>query len=1048
MLCRTCGAQLEDDPAGAWCLRCSFEHALSRSAAGEAGRAEGDPASLDDAYELVHELGRGTMGVVWLARERALDRLVALKVAAPDAAQGWGARLLREGRLAASLRHPHIVAVYAMGGEESRPFLAMEFIEGGGLDARLRERPLPIREAAAIAEKLAGALAFAHGAGVMHRDVKPSNIMMDELGDPHLADFGLAAALAASGDLTMPGHVVGTPAYLAPEILGGASKAGPASDVYGLGAVLYACLTGRAPFVGDSAGSILAQLPTVDPPPPRLLRPGISRDLETICLKCLEKAPERRYASAELLRADLLAFLEGRPITARPVGWAGRLTRLGLRHPATSALLAVALVCLLALAIGGPVMAIRLARARAASEERLREALLDRSRATRLAAQVGQRNEALASAVEAARIRPGLDARNEAIAALARPEIVPIRSWPLSRCSEGGVTFDPDTDRYAVESRPGGLDLRRMSDNALLRSWSGTGEKLWTQPVLPPDGRKAASRDGNGNLLVWSDDRDAPVFTLTNRKYVLTGRFFGYGQPDAFSADGRLASALPGGGVAIEDGNDGHQVGRIDTDAEATHVAFSPDGRLIAVGRGLLSREGKVNAFVRVFDAQTLREVSRLEVEKGFQSLAWAPEGNQILVTGGRLDLYQVSDGRKLRSLDDPTAIRGFFGPLGTTLLSNATSGTLTLWDLGSGRPLLSGTVGSEVEMAVSSAGDVIAKMGGPDHAGLFRLEMSGVERTLAANGHRDRQNVLSAAVSVAEYSPDGRWLATAIWGAVQLRDPSGTVLAEVKLGTLSNYCSVKFSRDGRSLIAGTAEEGLLRIPLVLTDGSHASLGPPEVVDSEHAEFITDISRDGRRALVTSMISNFVKIVPLDGTQGGARWTLAGAAGAAFVDHDRAVLANSLDGGSGAKLEVRDAETGTRVERTLPYPRGAHVNASADGSLVVLGCGEFGTVLLHAFDWSQGAALSAKVQGRGIQCAISPDGKTLAFGDGTAVWIVNAADGSMLARLVGAQSGAYLPGLTFSPDGKRLALFWDDGQLSVWDLGRLQEELRAFGLGW
>jgi WD40 repeat protein len=988
------------------------------------------------------------MGVVWLARERALDRLVALKVAAPGAAEGWGARLLREGRLAASLRHPHIVAVYAMGGEDSRPFLAMEFIEGGGLDARLRERPLPIREAAAIAEKVAGALAFAHEAGVLHRDIKPSNIMMDELGNPHLADFGLAGALAGSGDLTLPGHVVGTPAYLAPEILGGASKASPASDVYGLGAVLYACITGRAPFVGESAGSILAQLPIVDPPPPHLLRSGIPRDLEVICLKCLEKAPNRRYASAELLRDDLRAFLEGRPITARPVGWAGRLTRLGRRHPAIAASLAVALICLLALAIGGPAMAIRLAGARAASQERLREALLDRSRATRLAAQIGQRNDALASAVDAARIRLGLDARDEVIAALARPEIVSVQSWPLSRCHEGVVTFDPNTDRFAVESRPGGLELRRMSDNALMRSWSGAGEKLWTQPVLSPDGRKAASRDGKGRLLVWSDDRDAPVFTLTDRKYVLTGRFFGYGQPDAFSADGRLASAIPGGGVAIEDAGDGHELGRIETGAEATHVAFSRDGRLIAIGRGLLSREGKVNAFVRVFDAQTLREVSRLAVEKGFQSLAWAPEGNQILVTGGRMDLFQVSDGRRSRSLDDPTAIRAFFGPLGTTLLSSSSSGTLTLWDLGSGRPLLSGSVGSSVEMGVNFAGDVIAKIGTPNHAGLFRLEMSGVERTLAANSDRDRQNVLSAAVPVVDYSPDGRWLATAIWGAVQLRDPSGTEVSSLKLGSLSNYCTVRFSRDGRSLIAGTAEEGLLRIPLVVTDGSHASLGPPEVVDPEPGEYIADLSRDGSRALVTSMSSNFVKVVPLDGSKGVIRWILAGAAGAAFVDHDRGVLANSLDPGSGARLEVRDAGSGTRVERILPYPRGAHVNVSADGSLIVLGCGEDGTVLLHAANWSQAAALPVKAQGRGSQCAISPDGRTLAFSEGTVVCLVNAGDGSVLANLVGAQAGGYAPGLTFSPDGNRLAVFWDDGQLSIWDLGKLQADLRLEGLAW
>lgn len=1044
MLCRTCGAPLEDDPAGGWCPRCSFAHALFGAAA---VGAVGGPAALEDAYEFLHELGRGTMGVVWLARDRALDRLVALKVAAPGAA-GWGARLLREGRVAASLRHPHIVAVFAMGGEDAQPFLAMEFIEGGSLDVRLREGPLPVRQAAAIAEKMAAALAFAHEAGVLHRDVKPSNIMLDGDGNPLLADFGLAAALAGSGDLTLPGHVVGTPAYLAPEILGGASHASAASDVYGLGAVLYACLTGRAPFVGESAGAILAQLPNVDPPAPHLLRSGLPRDLEVICLKCLEKAPHRRYASAELLRADLRAFLEGRPITARPVGWAGRLGRLARRHPGLSAALTVAFACLLALAIGGPVMAIRLARAQSASQERLREALLDRSRATRLAAQAGQRSEALASAVDAARIRAGLDARDEAIAALARPEVVPVRTWPLGNCSEGVFTFDPDVDRFVVEVRPGDLEMRRLSDDTLLRSWSGMGEKLWSYPALSPDGRRAAARDGKDNLIVWSDDRASPAFIRPGRKYVLAGRYTGYGQPDALSADGRLASALPGGGVALEDAADGRELGRIATDAEATHVAFSPDGHLLAVGRGLLSREGLVNAYVRVYDAKTLREVSRLPVEKGFQSLAWAPEGNQLLVTGNRLDLFQVSDGRKLRSLDDPASVGGFFGPTGTTLVSTASDGALTLWDLGSGRPLLSGTVGSNYQMGITSGGDMIAKTGSDSHVSLYRLEMSDVERTLAASSDRDRQNVLSAAVSVIDYSPDGRWLATAIWGAVQLRDASGTEVAALRLGLYSNYCSVRFSRDGKSLLVGTAEAGLLRIPVVVTAAGRASLGSPEVVDPEPCEYITDVSRDGRRAIVTSFTANFVKVVPLDGSKGVVRWSLPGAAGAAFVDHDQAVVANSLDGGSGEKIEVRDAVSGRHIERTLPYPRGAHVNVSADGSLIVLGCGVDGTVALQGADWSRGPALPVSAQGRGIQCAISPDARTVAFGEAAKVTLVDARDGTVRAHLVGAQAGSYTPGLTFSPDGQHIAVLWDDGQLSLWDLGRLQGELRTEGLAW
>ncbi len=988
------------------------------------------------------------MGVVWLARDRALDRLVAIKVAAPGAVAEWGARLLREGRVAASLSHPHIVAVFAIGGERSRPFLAMEYVEGGSLEARIRERSLPVREAAKLAERMAGALAFAHQAGVLHRDVKPSNILLDPQGEPHLADFGLAAAVEGSGDLTLPGQVVGTPAYLAPEMLHGSSEASPASDVYGLGAVLYACLTGRAPFIGDSAGAILAQLPAVDPPPPRLLRAGIPRDLETICMKCLEKAPDRRYGSAALLHSDLQAFLSGRPIAARAIGPAGRLARLCRRHPAAALSASFGFVCLLALAIGGPAMALQLARARSESQDRLREALLDRSRATRLAARDGQRTEALASAVEAATIRPGLDARDAAIAALARPELLHVRSWGTNCCEDGVISYEPDSDRYAVETAPGVLELRALGDNHLIQAFEGPREKFCTYPCFSGDGRRLVLRNEKGQVLAWSAGSPRTLWSVDDRPYVLAGRFIGYGQPDAFSPDGlRLASALHGGGVSVVDPDDGHEVGRIATEVEATHVAFSPDGRSLAVGRGLRNREGRVVSFVRVYEAQTLREVCRLSVEKNFQTIAWSPEGNQLLVTGGRLDLFDASSGKMLRSIDDPNSVRSFFGPLGNTLLSTATSGAITLWDLGSGRPLLTGTPGSGAQTQVSKSGDQIVTLHGASRAEVLRLEMSGVERTLAASGSRERENVLSAAVPVIDGSPDGRWLATALWGSVQLRDAAGTLLASIRLGSPTNYCSVRFSRDGHSLLVGTAEEGLLRVPILVTAGPGAKLGTPQLIDSEHPEFIADVSHDGRRALVTSLISGFVKVVPTDGSKGAARWALPGAAGAAFVDHDAHVLANSLDGQSGAKLEVRDAADGVSVVRTLPYPRGAHVNVSADGSLIVVGCGEDGTVVLRA-DGRRGARLPPQVQGRGVQCAISPDGRTLAFGQGTTVWLVDASSGLVLAHLVGAQAGGYAPGLTYSADGNRVAVLWDDGQLSIWDLQKLKSELSPAGLAW
>jgi tetratricopeptide (TPR) repeat protein len=315
-------------------------------------------------YELLDQLGRGAMGVVWLAREKSLNRMVALKLMRTGSDPLLRQRLLREGHAAARLRHPNIVAVHAMGKSEEGAFLAMDYLEGGNLDELLLEGPLRAREAAALVAKIADALVCAHTAGVLHRDLKPSNILLDLKNEPHLADFGLAAPIEGAGDLTVAGEVAGTPAYLAPELLAGADHASVQSDIYGLGAVLYACLTGRPPFTGDSTAAIFAHITQTEVLAPRLLRPEVPRDLETICLKCLEKTPTGRYASARELLDDLGRFLRGEAIAARPVGAWGKSIRWCRRRPTAATSIALGAALLLVLAVGGPIVAFRLERAR------------------------------------------------------------------------------------------------------------------------------------------------------------------------------------------------------------------------------------------------------------------------------------------------------------------------------------------------------------------------------------------------------------------------------------------------------------------------------------------------------------------------------------------------------------------------------------------------------------------------------------------------------------------------------------------------------------
>jgi hypothetical protein len=341
------------------------------------------------------------MGVVYKARQVRADRVVALKmILAGDYAGGEDrARFRTEAEAVARLQHANIVQVFEVGEHEGRPYFSMEYVSGGSLDGRLRDGPLPPREAAALVETLARAVHAAHTRGVVHRDLKPPNVLLDEAGHPKIADFGLAKKLDDAGR-TESGAVLGTPAYMAPEQARGTSKAvGPPADVYALGAILYACLTGRPPFRGATLFDTLQQVLHDDPVSPARLTAGLPRDLETVCLKCLHKDAGRRYLSAEALAEDLRRCRAGEPIQARPVGRAEKAWLWARRNPLAAT--AAALVGLSLL--GATVLAIlfALAERRAAEEQtgRLRDSEESRGKLQKindeLAREVAARRRAL-----------------------------------------------------------------------------------------------------------------------------------------------------------------------------------------------------------------------------------------------------------------------------------------------------------------------------------------------------------------------------------------------------------------------------------------------------------------------------------------------------------------------------------------------------------------------------------------------------------------------------------------------------------------------------
>jgi serine/threonine protein kinase/Flp pilus assembly protein TadD len=375
-ICRKCGAKILSDAPEGLCGRCVLKSALGTFTDGvpggvDPGRSE-TPSAADEIrapnnkksasaaellgelgdYELLEEVGRGGQGVVFRARQKSLNRIVALKVISLGqwASKAHLKRFRLEAKAAAKLEHPGIVPIHEVGERDGSCYFSMKFIEGGQLDEVVRRAPMSVRRAVELIAKVARTVHYAHEHGILHRDIKPGNILLDAKGEPHLTDFGLARLVESESSVTHTLDVLGTPSYMAPEqAVGNNAAVSSVTDVYGLGAVLYQLLTGHPPFAGGATYETIKLLLDTEPRPPRLLNPKIDRDLSTICLKCLEKDPKRRYTSALALAEDLERWLKHEPILAQHTGVFARGRKWVQRNP-SSALLVGCLVALAAAA--------------------------------------------------------------------------------------------------------------------------------------------------------------------------------------------------------------------------------------------------------------------------------------------------------------------------------------------------------------------------------------------------------------------------------------------------------------------------------------------------------------------------------------------------------------------------------------------------------------------------------------------------------------------------------------------------------------------------
>lgn len=608
--CPTCGGVLAATAVGRQCPACLLALSISGAA------PETPPgARAFGHYELLEELGRGGMGVVYRAWEPRLERTVALKLllAGPFAGEGFAARFQREARLAARLQHPGLVAVHDAGEAEGQPFYTMELVEGRSLSSLLHDGPLAAATAAALLRAAAEAVDHAHRQGVLHCDLKPSNILITPGQQPKIADFGLARLWREAPEATLESGALGSPSFMAPEQAEGRREdIGPATDVYALGAVLYHALTGRPPHQGSSAEQVLVQVREAPVVPPRLLNPSAPRDLETICLKCLDKDPRRRYASAAELADDLGRFLRGEAVRARPVSGLGKAWRWARRNRS----LAAALTGLVLVCLTGAVAVLWQMRRNQAERERIElDGYVTGIKSASIAAAEGDFPRAR-NYLAALKPPPGRPDRRgfEWHYLWTATASENLRHWQFHTAQIRGLAFSPDGQKLFTTSFDGTSRMSAVgADWELAPLWHGrgngwgpsfapngmlflptqgrieqrradTGEKAWDLPgwqiSLSADGTRLAAVEGLPFL--WEDVHAAArVWDTARREIIATPAPLA--RAAILSPDGsRLAIAAAADRVILWDVDADREVQSLPVPGKQHALAFSPDGKWLA----------------------------------------------------------------------------------------------------------------------------------------------------------------------------------------------------------------------------------------------------------------------------------------------------------------------------------------------------------------------------------------------------------------------------------------------------------------------------------
>jgi WD40 repeat protein/tRNA A-37 threonylcarbamoyl transferase component Bud32 len=1032
-------------------------------------------------YEIRRELGRGGMGVVYEARQVSLNRPVALKMVRAGVLAGDDElrRFQNEAEAIALLDHTGIVPIYEVGEHDGQRYFSMKLVSGSSLADRLaayRDKP---RAASMLLADVAEAVHHAHMRGILHRDLKPANILTDERGSPQVTDFGLAKSVDAGVEITASGVILGTPAYMSPEQAAGRrGTITTATDVYGLGSILYALLTGRAPFGGDSVIDTLQAVKERRPESPRKLNPKLPRDLEVICLKCLEKSPGRRYSSAQALADDLRAWLNARPIAARPVGPLARAWLWCRRRPAIATLsAALALVALAGLVAAGT-------QWRAA----VRNAGIARKNAedARRNASQAEANARLAQTNEQEALRRGESLarsnRRLRLAGYASAMQLAQREWELGNVSRVRALL-AGLRPPAAEPDLRGFEwhyLRRQCDGAAFTlvpppslADTRTSEfrfsvaRVW-RIELSPDGKRLLAVI-RGRLIGWEIPGGRTVALLKNSaRAVLDARF----SPDGKWLGLLIVDVAPEQYVLptgrVRDASAFLEIWDLATGERlratklprgfAGNLAFRPHGRQVAVrviesgGPG----ERSINR-VLIVDTEAGRVLrTQFEDKTIDEALAYSPDGSRLVGPGldRHLNVWDAESGLVERTLDvqEVTVRDAAFRPDGVRLAVAGDSGRVTVWSVPRWEPLQSLRVGEghARRCQFSPDGSSLATLGfnsiklWDGATGEYRFLIRGASSELAFTPDSGR---IAAAGDAATTSP----LAVRLW---DVKQEQGALVHAAKKSALPAH----FSADGRQVICNEAildaSTGAVMRTLPSAEGEDRS----KVVllpDGKHAIFArskidqpTKTTRTGDLILWDVDAARELKRLPgvrfpdhcLDVSPDG-RWLLT----LSWREGDDSFTQN--------ELTVRDATTWEPVfTRKDPPVYGINAVFSSDSKSILLGKQDRVTLIevpSGREQMSYGPLPSAPVA-----MALSPDARFVAaavssvgVGDLT-VHLWDAASRTEL-QVIPQTAGETVASLSFSPDGRRLASAGSDAKVKIWDTESGMELLTLAGhAGW